>query len=179
MTPTISHEDKRRILIDAGFIKETDRKVPRGINYDFILWAYNQETSECINWPFLISDGKKPLYPSLGYKVDGESRVNRLICKWYNGSPKESHIACHKCGNTLCINKHHIYWGDYNTNVLDSKEHGTFVSGCDQHNASLNEQTLERLWWLYDCGDSINLIASDLGVDVRVVKAVIRGERYQ
>ena len=33
---------------------------------------------------------------------------------------------CHACGNSLCSNPDHLYWGTLSENENDKKKHGTF-----------------------------------------------------
>jgi hypothetical protein len=89
----------------------------------FIEHALQQETDDCILWPFGLIGGR---YPNIGHG----KRVNRIVCERKHGAPPfEKAEAAHHCAMKLCVNHRHLYWATRAQNVADSIRHGTQVNG--------------------------------------------------
>lgn len=77
-------------------------------------------------WPFAVRKSNGYAAHSVGRKnID----AHRYVCTLANGEPEVGLQAAHRCGNKLCVNPAHLYWGDALSNMADAKAHGTMLGG--------------------------------------------------
>lgn len=93
----------------------------------FLEWALQQETDECIDWPYAVD---KDGYPQLwvggraehgGHKVS----VGIIVCTHRFGPPPRGAHAAHGCRSRRCINKRHLRWKSALGNNRDKIRDGT------------------------------------------------------
>ena len=63
-------------------------------------------------------------YPELRYGPRQLGTVHRDILRHRFGPIPDHLLACHKCGNSLCVNPEHIYLGTAKDNAQDMVAHG-------------------------------------------------------
>lgn len=85
-------------------------------------WALEQETDECLEWPFRRTDDGYGTITKLGRKV----LVHRAICRQAHGAPPtpEHTHAAHSCDNPPCANKRHLSWKTQSQNESDKRKKG-------------------------------------------------------
>ncbi len=83
-----------------------------------------QDTDECIIWPFARNNKG---YGNL--RVDRQYvSAHRYICiQVHDQPPSSEHVASHSCGNGFggCVNPKHLRWKTYSENEQEKKVHGT------------------------------------------------------
>lgn len=82
------------------------------------------KVGECLIWKGNVfkrpkKDEHKPIYPYMCFK-NKVWRGNRLVLFLTTGKNPKNLNALHKCDNSLCVNKNHLYWGTQKQNVKDS-----------------------------------------------------------
>jgi hypothetical protein len=96
----------------------------------FISAALAAELDACILWPF--ARRKSSGYGAYDICEGGKKTsldIHRHVCRLAHGEPAPGEQAAHRCGNKLCINPRHLYWGDALANMADAKRHGTLRGG--------------------------------------------------
>jgi hypothetical protein len=53
--------------------------------------------------------------------------AHRIAWEIYNNERLGKRFACHTCDNTLCVNPHHLYAGDRESNTKDGVERGRYI----------------------------------------------------
>lgn len=87
---------------------------------EFFNSQLDSHSEDCYIWRYkTIKSG----YGVIGCKGK-EILVHRLSLAMRTN--KYGHSACHTCGNKLCFNPNHLYWGDATTNAIDSSEAGVY-----------------------------------------------------
>lgn len=77
----------------------------------------------CLIWPFSTTRG----YGTFGY-LGKSYYAHRFMCDLAHGKPpSDIHEAAHSCGDTSCVNPHHLSWKTPSENGKDCREHGTHV----------------------------------------------------
>ena len=98
----------------------------------FISDTLSSASDSCIVWPFAVRKSNGYGAHSTGTAFRGNKKnhdVHRYVCALAHGVPENEMQAAHKCGNRLCINPQHLYWGDAASNMADAKDHGTLRGG--------------------------------------------------
>lgn len=114
----------------AGALKPVRDHAKRGLGPTLVRAALQSETDACITWPY-AQDGRGYAISYVGRRI----RVHRYVCTQAHGQPAEESLACHRCGNSLCINPRHLYWGTPQDNADDCVRHGTNSLG-ERHSHS-------------------------------------------
>lgn len=79
---------------------------------------------DCLIWPFSNARGG---YGHFVYLGKGRY-AHRYMCELKHGpAPSDTHEAAHGCGNSSCVNPHHISWKTRTENKMDCRLHGTHV----------------------------------------------------
>ena len=88
-------------------------------------------------WRWQFQSVKNKLLPSLGANGDVQMiwTVHHLLCWWAHGPPPAGKkLACHSvCDNKLCLNPHHLSWGDQKANAEQAhlhRAHAKRQRGC-------------------------------------------------
>jgi len=85
-----------------------------GLPQKFLERALQQETDECILWPYSVSHRG---YPRM-FTRSGNIVVTRVICTRIHGeAPSFHHEAAHSCHHSSCINKRHLSWQTHKQNA--------------------------------------------------------------
>ena len=146
-----------------------------GLLVQFLDTSYATETSECIEWPFgRCGSGRD--YGSL--KIDGKvCKPHRVICERRHGPPPvDKPLACHKCGNSLCVNPAHIEWGSHADNSADAIRHGTTPKGSKNANAKLTDDQAKTIFLSIE---SHGKLAARHGVTRTAVQQIQAGATWQ
>lgn len=75
--------------------------------------------------------------------------VHHILCWWAHGPPPLGlPLACHSaCDNKLCLNPHHLRWGDQKANAEQARLHRAHVKrprGCVQTSISSSNLTVQQ-----------------------------------
>lgn len=152
-------------------ITEKKRRV-MGKGHAFLLKALAHESDDCLLWPY----GKIKGYGAAG--VCGSNvKTHVWVCEQYRG-PKpfpEAHAA-HRCGNTACVNKHHIRWATPLENIRDKALHGRQTRGEAINTAVLTEEQVKKI--AHD-GRPFPEIAREYGCTRSTVRSIQAGESWR
>lgn len=156
-----------------------ERRTRRGEAQVAFVAMLNQQTDDCVLWPFSKT--------SWGYghlQVDGKMRqVHRLACEHLHGPPPtDLHQAAHTCGVRLCVNSRHLRWATRKENEADKVKHGTAgrqPRGEKCLMAKLTASQVTEIRNRYgDGGHTHRSLASEYGVAHCTVGFIIRGESW-
>ena len=78
--------------------------------------------------------------------------------------------AAHKCGNKLCINPAHLYWGSALKNMADAKSHGTLRGGGRWRQRLFDNEISE----IANSSDSLIALGQKFGMDPSYIGKVRR-----
>lgn len=143
----------------------------------WLAWVLQQETDDCILWPFRVEDngyGRVRIYDdsARGYK---NWTSHRWICWAAHGEPPTpKHQAAHGCGVRRCSNKRHLRWATCRANLADRLAHGTLRFGKANHATthSVEHVTALREAFYSAC----DAWAAEFGMDVSTVRKIVRGQ---
>jgi hypothetical protein len=104
----VKKRSKKSLLLNNSCKTNTE------VAWNFIKWASEQDTEDCIEWPFATD--------TRGYPVITETKKGRS--KRYFARPESLSLVCKKpskkylcwseksiCRSRTCINPKHMYWG--------------------------------------------------------------------
>jgi HNH endonuclease len=115
----------------------------RGEPMAYYLAHVDDETEECIVWPYSASRGYGWLL------FDGHVRpVHVLACERRHGLRPAGMEAIHApvvCHNTRCFNWRHLRWGTHSENIRDAIRDGTAVNNLVQRPGE--EHGTAKLTW--------------------------------
>lgn len=104
---------------------------------------------ECWMWKgtkFIMCNSPHKYYGRLDYRYDGKRyclSAHRMSWNIHNSTTTPSSIfICHKCGNSLCVNPHHLYEGNHLRNMEDMIRHGNSQKGSRHWNVKLTEEDI-------------------------------------
>ena len=135
----------------------------------------HEDRINCLDWPFAKANG--------GY---GHMRVNgqyvgahRVMCVIANGEPVTGlDHAAHSCGNSGCVNPHHLRWATRSDNEADKVLHGTSNSGQSHGMSKLTDRDVIKI-------RSLNgklrqkQIAEMFGIKQPAVSAILSGKTWK
>jgi hypothetical protein len=138
----------------------------------------NDETDECIIWPFDKN--------AAGYGVLKRRGVSSLVCEIKYGprpGTGREYDACHgPCKNKSCINYRHLSWGTKRQNQLDRHRDGKpwNSAGANNPSAKLTDEKVLQIRDMYHRqGISEWKIARQFGISERNVQMIIDGLTWQ
>ena len=127
-------------------------------------------------WPW--SQPFSGRYPTLWINGKGVS-AHRYVCSHREPPPSKAHHAAHSCGNSRCINPHHIRWATARENNADKVLHGTAQRGERQGQARLTAKAVAQIRESYAAGGiTMDALASQYGVSRPTISAAIRGQNW-
>lgn len=117
-------------------------------------------------------------------KVNSKKVVHahRVAWEMFNSDRLGDRFACHTCDNKLCVNPHHIYAGDHDSNTRDAHERGRYVSrvqsGSSNNNARLTEPDVIRIKEMIAAGMTNRAIARGFPVSDAMVSRIRKGRSW-
>jgi hypothetical protein len=132
----------------------------------------NDETDECIIWPFAIANG----YGHLSGR-----KVSAWACEIKHGTkPGPKYEARHgPCNNRACMNYHHLSWGTSQQNKFDQIRDGTRRVGVQRPSAKLIEKEIVEIHDLHSHGFSDGYIARQYDVHRTTITDIINGKTWK
>lgn len=117
------------------------RVFDRGEVQRWLSWALEQETDECLLWPFGFQSRGYPKF------WDGEKDwlAHRVVCERAHGPAPDHYDAAHSCGTRACCNKRHLSWKTHADNLEDRRAHGTLPMGESDSKSVLTEQQVQQI----------------------------------
>lgn len=100
------------------------------------------DVDTCLIWPFARRRGG---YGSM--RVNGQYiGAHQMMCRYTHGEPDEerTHVA-HSCGNSTCVNPHHLRWATRPENEADKLKHGTHNRGERHGRVKLTESDVREI----------------------------------
>lgn len=97
-----------------------------GKGLDYIINSLEQNTDDCIIWPFSLVGDRAVVYIGKGFVKASHVVLERSG----QPRPRPDFQALHnpECNNPACINKKHLRWGTALENQLDRFKSGTMTS---------------------------------------------------
>jgi transcriptional regulator with XRE-family HTH domain len=127
----------------------------------------------CIVWPFSTTRG----YGTFGY-LGNHYYAHRFMCELAHGpAPSDVHEAAHSCGDTACVNPHHLSWKTPSENGLDNRKHGTHIRS---RYGSAGKLTMEQADAIRSQRDTKTLreLADEYGVSESAISNVWTGKTH-
>ena len=120
-------------------------RIANGTLFSFASAALENDTEDCILWPF-----SKDRHGYGRMSVAGKDvTVSRWVCERVHGPPpnEDGYDARHKCGNGHlgCITKNHLQWGTRQQNCDDAVAQGRTPRGEGHYNARLAETEVRTI----------------------------------
>jgi NTP pyrophosphatase (non-canonical NTP hydrolase) len=155
----------------------------------FLEWAANTDIDHCLPWPFKTRTGPNLEYGQIskgsanrigGFKGKYGRRAHRVLCALAHGEPPtDKHVACHACGNPICVNPKHLYWGTAHDNAADKIKHGNQTSGTKHPDSKFTWAQIEVIRNRYQRGETVNSLANEFGVSYGPMKNIVTGVSYR
>lgn len=109
--------------------------------------------------------------------------AHRVSWQIHNGAIPIGLFVCHKCDNPPCVNPSHLFLGSNSENMQDAgrkgrttlQAHPELVWGSKNGSAKLHERDISVIRSRLRNGDSQIRIASDYGVNSKVIYKINRG----
>ena len=151
------------------------RRVNDSDGVRFLIASLENETDECIIWPYsLFKNG----YGQITYNRQ-KTQASRVSCILAHGPPPDDKpFALHLpviCHNRACINKRHLRWGDRRDNIEDRLLDGTDRQGIKHPLAVLTEKQVKEIFFKPGTQASI---AKMYPVSATTIGKIKRGERW-
>ena len=151
------------------------RRVNEGNGVRFLIASLENETDECIIWPYsLYKNG----YGQITYNGQ-KTQASRVSCILAHGPPPDDKpFALHQpivCHNRACVNKRHLRWGSRRDNTEDIFLDGTDRQGIKHPLAVLTEKQVKEIF--FKTG-TYGLIAKMYSVSANNIGKIKRGERW-
>jgi len=127
----------------------------------------------CVIWPFSTTRGYGR-FSHLGKAY----YAHNFMCEQAHGpAPSEIHEAAHECGDTACVNPHHLSWKTPTEKGLDCRKHGTHVRS---RYGSAGKITLEQAEVIRSLKDTRRLreLADEYGVSESAISNVWTGKTH-
>ena len=127
----------------------------------------------CLIWPFSTTRGYGAFARS-GKKF----YAHRFMCELVHGcAPSDIHEAAHSCGDTACVNPHHLSWKTPSENMLDSRGHGTHVRS---RYGNYGKITFEQASVIRGLKGTKTLweLANEYGVSEAAISCIWRGKTH-
>lgn len=105
-------------MIDVGLADRFKSKVRVGEPDKCWLWTASTDSS---GYGKIRSTGSRSWV--------GAHRVALAIHEELDSLPDTRVMCCHRCDNRLCVNPHHLYWGDHSSNMDDMVDRGRWSNG--------------------------------------------------
>jgi hypothetical protein len=137
----------------------------------------NDETDECIIWPFnRTTQGYGQLWENGKHHT-----VSVLMCERRHGpKPGPEYQARHgPCQNRACVNYRHLSWGTPQDNQLDKIRDGSNGIGTKHPNVKLIEKEVIEIHELRSRGLSYGYIAKKYDVARSTIRAIIDGTTWK
>lgn len=138
----------------------TAGRTPEGEALAYFEAHINDETDECMIWPYGRTDfGHGRVY------IDGRyTYASTLACERAHGPrPSPQHLACHgACHNPACWNPRHVEWSTQNQ--LHRVRDGTDLRGEQIAQAKLTEADVRAIRRRRDAGESLVGLAKEYGI---------------
>jgi len=129
----------------------------------------------CLIWPFSTTRG----YGAFSFGARGKKfYAHRFMCELVHGRPPSNiHQAAHSCGDTACVNPHHLSWKTPSENGLDNRQHGTHVRSRYGSAGKLTMEQAEAIRGLKDT-KTLRELADEYGVSESAISNVWTGKTH-
>ena len=138
--------------------------------------AKDASPEKCWLWPFGATGSGYGHTTYRGKHV----LAHRTVCELVHGEPPRGSHAAHNCGNSLCVNPHHLRWATPRQNNADKLSHDTHNRGQRHNLAKLSEADVLEIRRLAAAGP-INKteLAKRFGVTRTAIYAATKGINWK
>lgn len=145
----------------------------RGLKRAWLEWAVEQETDDCLLFPFGPSQRYARIWlPDERRTVPGHWVI---LAMKKRKIPVGDQVVRHLCGVTRCLNHRHLKVGTVEENEADKKVHGTACIGERHHSAVLTEDEVRLIRASSESGAAI---ARRLGMNHRTINRIRCGDNW-
>lgn len=121
-----------------------------------LLNTVSKNKNDCWEWNGYLL-GPRRCYGLTTANLNGKKKkilAHRLSYILWNGEIPKDAIICHKCDNTKCINPHHLYAGNPQSNMDDMKNRGRKnpAKGIKNRHAKLSESEVLEIRKMFNDG---------------------------
>lgn len=153
-------------------------KTPAGSGWRWVEWAVEQETDDCLDFPYSTVAGYGLATPPEG---GHQRRVNVLVCELAHGPmPFPGAEAAHfVCGRPICGNKRHLCWATHAENLGHRLLHGTLPHGETHYRARLSEADVREIRRCAETGTTVAELALRFDVHRVTISDVVNGRTWR
>lgn len=157
------------------------------INPTVRFWRFVRKTAKCWLWMGATHSTMKYGIFGLGSRQAGVARAHRFSYCLDRGIPLsaiDGLVIRHKCDNPSCVRPEHLEPGSHEDNVRDTQARKRFrpIRGSANCWAKLTEQDVLAIRKLHDpswhSGFGTKALAKRFGVDVRVIRRIVKREKW-
>lgn len=129
----------------------------------------------CLVWPFSTTRG----YGAFAFGARGKKYyAHRFMCELVHGlPPSDRHQAAHSCGDTACVNPHHLSWKTPSENGMDNRKHGTHVRSRYGSAGKITPEQAEAIRGQKDA-KTLRELADEYGVSESCISNVWTGKTH-
>lgn len=147
----------------------------------WLVWAAQQETTDCLPFPFQRNKLGYGLYvATTGRQKRKKRRAHNRVCELAHGpAPSAAHRALHSCDNPPCCNRAHLRWGTMQENSTDMVERDRSARGTRSPRAKLNDDTVAFIRAAHAGGQMQKDIAEAMGVARSVICEIVNRKAWK
>lgn len=115
-----------------------------GKTYRWVAAHVEYQHDWCLMWPF---GSKLHGYGQMSH-LGKRYYAHRLMCELAHGAPPSPlHEAAHSCGrgHEGCVNPRHLSWKTKSENLLDCRQHGTWIRSRHGFTGRLNAEIAQQI----------------------------------
>lgn len=142
---------------------------------DYLVGRISVDANGCFNWL-----GSKNLkgYGTLSF--NGKNvKAYRMSYAVFRREIPVGLSVCHHCDNRACINPSHLFLGTQKDNMADAARKHRMSHGGRHSRIGLTEQRVLDMIAAYKSGMETTEVANKFGVNSRVVRSILKGDRWK